>query len=306
MSRKIKSNCLEFVSDAFWSSEKADKSCDINNESIYKKTVIDRDVDLMIAAGTVAGKCLSSEIKGYNIDTLVMTASNPVLSGIVNNYEYLGKENIHAIIEKDKFYNEINLFYKIYNFKRLGIVYIDKENEKIYAAIEEARNIERDKGIKLIEEKISGDITSADYLRDALVEKYKILSEKKVDAIYMTDHLDETEENIVFLNKIIPIFKEQKIATWSQTPRSWMVKYGVLMSLDGADPVDIVMFEAKAIEQILSGKKPGEINQVFINPKKNSVTLNLDTAQKIQLDLSFDVMASANVYGENISCIEDD
>ena len=86
-----------------------------------------------------------------------------------------------------------------------------------------------------------------------------------------------------------------------------MVKYGVLMSLDGADPADIGMFEAKVMAQILRGKKPGEIKQLFDNPKNESITLNLETAEKVQLDLSWEALATADrVYQKICEKIEDD
>lgn len=303
ISKNVKSDYLEFVNDAFWSSDNEEKSCEKNKESIYKKTEIDKDIDIMFAMGTVAGKCLSSKIDNYHTNTMVMAASNPFVSQIIDPNDPK-KKYIHATIEKDEFFNEISLFYNLVHFKNLGIVYKNTEDEKVYAAVDDAKRAGEKYKFEVFDGKVTMSIDiSEKQRREMLIEKYKEIS-KKVDAIYITEHIDE-KENVDFLKKLLePIF-EKKIATWSQTPRTWMVKYGVLMSLEGASIKDTSMFEATAMAKILRGKNPNEVDNFFVNPKKESIILNMETAQAIQLDLSVDVFASAcKIYYEICTTID--
>jgi ABC-type uncharacterized transport system substrate-binding protein len=314
LSKNVKSDYIEFIDDAFWSSDKEKESCDANHEDIYKRAVKEKYIDLMISMGTVAGACLSQQ-KEYNVNTMVMCASNPVYSKIVKNIDeypkspkYSGIDYIHAIIRKDEFLNEIALFYRLVKFKRLGVVYGDTEPGKAKAAIEFLEKNEKKQGFNLITEKIYTECIDENCPKEVLLEKYKkLIEEDKVDAVYMVEHLEEEKDgNISFLKKLLePMFKH-KVATWSQTPRTWMVKYGVLMSLNGADPADIGMFEANVMAQILRGKKPGEISQLFVNPKNEAITLNLETAQKIQLDLRWEALATAEkIYEKTCKDIKD-
>lgn len=308
LSINIKSDYIEFVGNAFWSNAREEESCKVNKEDIYERAVKEKYIDLMIAMGTVAGECLSKKIKGYNVNTMVMCASNPILSEIVKSSkspEYSGVDYIHAEIEQDEFYNEINLFYKLVHFKKLGIVYQDTIDEKVYAAIEEARRAEKKYKFRLIPISIPAECNDEKCRKQELEKKYNEIS-TKVDAIYITEHMEESEKNIYFLQKLLnPIF-DHKVATWSQTPKTWMVKYGVLMSLEGAAPADVGMFEAKVMAQILRGKKPGEISQLFVNPKNESIILNLETAQKIQLDLKWEALATAEkIYEKTCKDMKD-
>jgi ABC-type uncharacterized transport system substrate-binding protein len=294
LSENIESDYLEFAGDAFWNAFW--DSCDVN-EDIYERAEKKKYVDLILAMGTVAGQCLTKKMnKEYSVNTMVLCASDPVQSGIVDDFEYSGKNHIHAEVHDKMFFREIKLFHRFVKFKRLGIVYHDTSEGRIYAAVEDARRAAKEGQFELIEKKIE---STEDYSNQQLITMYKDLA-KQVDAMYITEHLEENKKNTALLKELLKKMFEYKVATWSQTPRSWMVKYGVLMSIKEADVADVAMFNAKVMAQILRGNKPGEIEQIFVNPKSGSVTLNLETAQKIQLDLSWNVLATAEYVYETI------
>ncbi|MCI5120140.1 MAG: hypothetical protein D3908_02905, partial [Candidatus Electrothrix sp. AUS4] len=203
MSRNTKSDYVEFVDDAFWSNTNEEDSCKVNKEDIYERAVKEKYIDLMVAMGTVAGKCLSQQ-KEYNVNTMVMCASNPVYSEIVKNPECSGVEHIHATIEKDEFFNEINLFYQLVGFKKLGIVYQDTPEGRVYAAIEDARRFKEEHHndkVELVALRIPGGY-SEEQRKEVLPEIYQDLA-GQVDAIYITEHLEENKDNIDLLKKLL-------------------------------------------------------------------------------------------------------
>lgn len=308
ISKNIESNYIEFVYDAFWDNEWINSKREENKKNIYETAVKESYVDLMIVMGTAAGNDISDlyKNKGYQINTMVMCANDPVKSEIVKGYTWSGVDHIHAAIEKDKFLNEIDLFHRIVKFKTLGIVYQDTPEKKIYAALDDIKNAARKYNIIIVERKMSENYNKKQY-EDEMIKFYENLAEQ-VDAVYVNLYMDETKSEVAFLKQLINPMIRHKVATWSQTPKTWMVKYGVLMGLNGADPADIGMFEAKVMAQILNkSKKPGEISQLFVNPKNEAITLNLETAQKIQLDLSWEALATADkIYEKICKHINDD
>ena len=46
------------------------------------------------------------------------------------------------------------------------------------------------------------------------------------------------------------------------------------------------------MDQIFNGAKPRDLEQVFQDPK--AIAINLETAQKIEYDPSFDILAAAD------------
>ena len=299
LSKNIESDSIEFIEDAFWDNEWNDNNREINKKNIYEKTVNKEFIDFMIVMGTDAGQDIS-RIDGYKINTMVIYSANPVKSKIVKDYDFSGIEHIYAITEKELFLNEIDLFYRLIKFKKLGMVYMDTPNQKVYAALEDARTIEKKRGFQLITRTVPE--TDKEQYKNILIEKYTELFEKeKVDAIYIQySPLEEkTPYDLEILKELVDLIFKYNVKSWSQTPRTWMVKYGVLMSLEGSAP-DLGRFAADAMIQILKGKKPGSIKQSFVNPKNESIVLNVEAAQRIEFDLKWDILAAAGEIHQKI------
>ncbi|MCP4365973.1 MAG: hypothetical protein GY800_11850, partial [Planctomycetes bacterium] len=74
---------------------------------------------------------------------------------------------------------------------------------------------------------------------------------------------------------------------------------GALMSFNRPHYLDLGLFQAKVMAQIFRGTPPGEISQIFEDPKSETISLNLETARRIEFNPGWDVIAAAEkIYKE--------
>ena len=89
----------------------------------------------MLAFGTWAGLDLANNL--HKTDTMVISASNAILSGIIKSVGDSGYDHVHAWIDPDKTKRQLRLLHKIIGFKRLGLAYENNKIGKSYAELDE-------------------------------------------------------------------------------------------------------------------------------------------------------------------------
>jgi hypothetical protein len=292
-----KSAYIEFVADAYKKSggdEDADKR-EKNKRAVIERLNQKKDIDMMIAMGTYAGKDMANDLHSTN--TMIMEASNPV-PDIVQSESYSGRPYIHAKVEPARYKDQISFFYSKFKFKNLGVVYIDTANGRSFAALDYIHEIEKSLKFTPVLCPIRGDLP-----KENLVQSIRKCHEElapKIDAMYLTSHLVGTkEEDMKNMQILLQPMLERKIPTWSQAGKM-EVEYGALMSFTRPDYADVGYFHAKVMAQILRGVQPGKISQKFVDPKGEATALNLKTAQLIQYNPDWEVLASAEYVYENI------
>ncbi|MFW5870675.1 MAG: hypothetical protein ACOCVL_03310, partial [Candidatus Sumerlaeota bacterium] len=71
---------------------------------------------------------------------------------------------------------------------------------------------------------------------------------------------------------------EHNVPTWGQLGESH-TRRGALLSISEADRTDSSAFTASVFDRILRGVAPGEINQIYEDPK--TLVINAETARRI-------------------------
>ena len=290
LAKNLKSNYVEFIADAYYSAD-----WDSNVRTVMRKGIIDRlntkEVDLIIAMGTWAGKDMANN--EHTTPIMVMSSTDPVRAGIIASNEDSGYDHVFARVDPSRWERQIQIFYKIVGFKKLGIAYENSVLGKSYAAIDIIEKIAKEKGFDIVRCFTKDDIPDQGQAGESVVKCFEELA-PKVDAIYV---VMQNGVNDNTLPKLVSIANKYRIPTFSQQG-SEEVSKGILLSISregGFGPVG--RFLAISMAKILNGAKPRQINQVF--EEGPTIAINLKTAEMIGLYLSAEVLAASDeVYRE--------
>ncbi len=269
---------IEFVDDGFYNLKKADT----DREAIIKRLNDQRDIDIMLVMGGAAGAFLSNS--SHNTNIFVFAASNAVRSGIIKSVEDSGKDNVWAHMDEQRFARQIRAFYDIVKFKKLGMVYEDSDNARVYSAVNEVESLAKEKGFEIVRYHVDEPLSPEEYPRyyQEVQDAYNKLS-KEVDAMYVTIASLESEK----LPGMFQPFYEHKIPVFSQLGNN-EVKNGALFTVSVMDEVNIGRLGADNISKCLLGAKPRALEQSFQSAPK--ITLNAEVAKMIGFKLPFELV----------------
>ncbi len=284
--KDAESDYLQFVGDAFytakWISDLRENVMDRISRRIQEKD----DIDLFIAMGTWAGQDLVKHPPDTNV--LVMSASDPVVSGIIKSPYDSGAENLHVHIDPTFQKRQIQFFHDVIKFKKLGIIFENSDAGKSYAGIESANSLSKELGFKIVTCFAVSDISDISQREKAYLDCIdKIIPD--IDAFYVTAHGGVTNNSIP---EIVKKANRHKVPTFSQSG-SKEVEQGLLMSLSRIDFKKVGMFQAAIMANVFNGAKPGELGQIF--EEHLNISLNLDTAQNIAYIPSADIIAASDI-----------
>jgi len=271
LSHNIKSDYLNFVEDAYWSSNWEDSLREKNRRECLDR-LRGKNIDLMLAVGTWAGLDLANS--SHSVPTIVMSTSDPITAGIIKSAEDSGFDHVVAECDPTRYLRQIRLFHDIIRFKRLGVIYEDTSDGKAYSNLEDLRYVSKERGFELVE-CIAPDTNMTE---DEATLAYVKCCEKMaptIDAFYFTAHRGADPENI---SKSLAPLLRYKVRTWS----NWgiiHVKNGVLLSVGRKDFKLPGKFNANNLAQIFNGVKPRDLNQVL--KEELSLAINLETARII-------------------------
>ncbi len=282
---------IEFVKDAYYTGN-WDKQTQVDNITNLQNRISSKDdIDLIFAFGTQAGIDTTKNIKNVNI--MNFSTTDPISAGISKSVEDSGSDYVHAKIEPERYLNQISLFNNIFQFENLGICYEDSESGRNLIAYPEIVKAAELYNFNLIEGKmpvIENDLQAS---IDARISCHKQLA-TRIDAMYLTFGLAGERNHMV---ELLAPFIDEQIPTFAQTgPED--VKYGALLSMATADFNDMGAFEAFTVKQIVEGKKPREISQVYEGA--TNLALNLTMAFAIGWDLPFELLAAVDEIYEDI------
>lgn len=268
---KTKSDFLTFVGHAYNSAEWDD---DLRAElrSNVIKSLRQKQLDLMIAMGTWAGQDLANDL--HSVPVMVVSSSDPVKSGIVKSALHSGYDHVHARCDPNRYVRQVRLFHDIVHFKRLGIVYANSKTGRSYAAIEDISKVAEQRGFELVacEAPWSGVPL---HVKIANIRDCHNGMASRIDALYLTVH---SGIDLNQLDEILVPLINHKIPTWSQRgPQE--VRHGALLSIARGSFGPVGVYHAEIMAKILNGASPGELNQIFEDPKK--IAINLKTAKAI-------------------------
>ena len=271
LSNNADSNYLDFVENAYWSSN-WENSLREENRRECLDFVRGKKIELMFAVGTWAGLDLANN--SHSVPTIIMSTSDPIAAGIIKSAEDSGFDHVVAECDPTRYLRQIRLFHDIMRFNRLGIVYEDTPDGKSYSNLKDVKRVAKERGFELI-----GCIAPDTNLsEDEAVHAYAECSEKiapTIDAFYFTGHRGADPGNI---SSALATLIKYKVRTWS----NWgviHVKKGVLLSVGRKDFKLPGRFNANNLAQIFNGAKPRDLNQVL--KEELSLSINLETARAI-------------------------
>ncbi|MCP3942184.1 MAG: ABC transporter substrate-binding protein [Desulfobacteraceae bacterium] len=285
LATEMKSDFLEFVKDAHYSSKWDDDLRAKTVEKIITRLNQKKDIDLMLAVGTWAGKDLANN--RHTTPTLVLTASDAVGAGIVKSNEDSGYDHISAHVDPTRYERQVQIFYDIIKFKKLGVAYEDSVDGRSYAALNVIEKLSKDKGFEIVPCFTKSDIANQNEAGKSVIACFEKLV-KQVDAIYVTL---QGGVNSITIPKLVEIANSHRIPTFSQSG-SQEVQYGFLVSISHANFKYVGLYHAQMMAMVFNGAKPRQLNQVFEGPPK--VAINLKTAQIIGFDPPMVLLGAAD------------
>jgi ABC-type uncharacterized transport system substrate-binding protein len=285
LSTDAKSQYLEFVKDAHYSSNWDDNLRKSNVAEILNRLTQKEDIDLIIAMGTWAGKDLANQ--RHHVPTIVLSTSDPVSAGIIKGVNDSGFEHVHAHVDPDRWERQLRLFHEIFGFKKLGVAYEDSVSGRSYAAIDIIEKVSKERGFDVVRCFTKSDIADANAAAASVKECFRKLAEQS-DAIYVTEQGGVNNQSIP---ELVRIAEERRVPTFAQYG-SEMVKYGFLVSTSTAGYKYVGEFHAETMAKIFNGALPNQLDQVFEEPPK--IAINLKTAEIIGFNPPLVILGAAD------------
>ncbi len=269
---------IEFVEDAHY-----DLSVD-SGEEIIKRLQDDKDIDLMILNGTLAGLTLASD--KHSVPSLVFGTSNAVKSGIIESENDSGMNHIWAHVDPGVFKRQVEVFYDIFHFKKLGILYVNDSFRRDFAAVDDVESVAQEKGFEVVHHQMVYDPNNIEKYHKDVLEAHEKLA-REVDAMYVTNGAWETSK----IYELLEPFYKKKIPVFSQVG-SGEVRHGSLISLARANYYGIGSFGAQTIAAVFKGISPRSLPQCYEDAP--SIALNLEVAGIIGYKPTFDILLVAD------------
>jgi len=290
LTSSVKSDYLEFVGDAHYSCNWDDSLRKPLVDKIIRRLNAQKDIDLMIAMGTWAGKDLAND--RHSTPTMVLSASDPLSAGIIKSVENSGFDHLHAAADPNRFDRQVRVFHEIIGFKKLGVAYEDTVNGRSYAAIDVIEKVAGERDFELVRCFTKSDIPDTQLAARSVERCFEKLA-MTADAIYVTQ---QGGINARSIPKLVEIANRRRIPTFSQSG-SEEVKYGFLVSISQAGFKYIGDYHAKTFAKVFNGARPNDLDQLFEHPPK--IAMNLKTAEIIGFDPPIVLLGAADeIYRE--------
>jgi ABC-type uncharacterized transport system substrate-binding protein len=288
LAKNAKSNYLEFVEDAYYSADWIKETRSKMVAQVMQRLNQNKDIDLLIAMGTVAGQDFANN--QHDTPTLVLSSSDALASGIVKSLEDSGFEHIHATLDPNRYERQVRIFHEVVGFNKLGIFHENSVNGRSYAGVNLVEKVAKERGFEIIRCYVLDESTDSVQAREESVLKCFEELAKKVDAIYVTQQLGVNRNTIP---QLISMSHRYHIPTFSQAG-SFEVKYGFLLSLSQMSYEHVGKFHAQTMAKVFNGAKPNQLSQVFEEPIK--LAINLKTAEIIGFYLDARILAATDEF----------
>ena len=272
LSEPGRSEYIEFVSDAYHDADWNDDRRAQLRTDLVRRLSENRDIDLMIAMGTWAGRDVAGS--AHTTPTIVTSTSDAVRAGIVASVEDSGRDHVHAHVDPNRFARQISTFHDIVGFRKLGIVYQDSVEGRSYSGIALADEVARARGFQIVRCMLRGDFGDEARVEPTVVGCFELLA-PEVDALYV---VSQTGVNDRTLPALIEIADASNLPTFSQHGFG-DVREGMLLSMTRKSFDGVGMFNAGVIARILNGASPRQLGQIF--EEEAQIGINLETAARI-------------------------
>ena len=287
---------LQLDTTMFWCAEWQNESRKRNQTNALRR-FSNGEADMVIAMGTWAGCDLASD--DHTVPVLVMSATDPIASGILKSPKESSYPHVYASCDPERYIRQINAFHNIIGFKRIGVVYEDTPDGRIYANLPVLEAIGRKRGFEVIG-CAAPETDVADSLAMRLVKECYASIADRIDALWVQVHLGENPEH---LSEILEPIYRQGVPTWSQLGERG-VQAGVLLSIAERSRDDIGRHMSRVAATILNGMQPGKLPFVYKDPK--AIAINLSVARRIGFEIPSSLPAVADTTYSTIRGIREE
>ncbi|MDR2386540.1 MAG: ABC transporter substrate-binding protein [Deltaproteobacteria bacterium] len=243
------------------------------------------EIDLILAFGTVAGKLMITD--EHQTPVMSITATDPVAAGLSETVEYSGKDHVHVQVLAGQIERQLTMFHTVFGFKTLGVPYDVTSAGQSSMGVPTIERVAKELGFELVTCETELEISDTEAAFRNLVSCLERLSQNS-QAIYLTVSNGMMESR---MPEILAPIVAGRLPSFSQSGPG-ETKLGVLMSLAADDFMSSGQFVAETLNEILSGRLPGQINQAYVAPL--TMALNIKMAMTIGWNPPFNVLASVD------------
>ncbi|MFV0349543.1 MAG: ABC transporter substrate binding protein [Halodesulfovibrio sp.] len=293
MARKGDMRC-EYPQDAFispgWAPETMKTLPDRAAELMRRN-----DLDLVVGMGTAAVKALLAANNGKT-PILGMGMADPIAAGVVVSAQDSGADNFTCRVTVDRWSSMFRVFYDVVRFKKMGIMYSDSPEGRVYSAVDDAQAIATELGFSLVE---YGGLSSSESAEECS-KGLEALHAQGMDAFFIgpLNCFDIEGSSMV---PLLGQLNAWKIPTFARDGSEY-VKAGALMGFSTWDFAPTGQFLANLAHPMLSGTRARTLS--MLDRAEPSIALNLATAKAIGFDFPFDVLVTADELHQAITLPE--
>lgn len=283
---------LYFPPDGFYSANwDASRRAEIRRE-ILERIRTKGDIDAILAFGTWAGQDFAAA--DLDVPVIVSSVTNAVEAGIIPSADDSGRDNLLAVIEPDRYRQQVTLFHDIFHFKRLGIVYEDTPSGRSSIALGDIEQTARELGFELVRCTDVFDVPDLDLASRRLLACHEKLVRDGADAVYLTYNIGMQADSIP---QLLAPLATARIPTFSQAG-SAEVQRGALLSIAQSNITDQGKFSGEALAAIIQGTAPRILSQKF--ESMVSLAVNLRMATLIGWNPSLEILAAVDEIYQQI------
>ena len=259
---------------------------------LAKQLLQRKDIDLVVGMGTAAVKALLAVNDG-RLPILGMGMADPIAAGVVKSAQDSGTDNFTCRVEVDRWSSMFRVFYDVVRFHKMGIMFQNSQEGRVYAALGDAQAIASELGFSLVLYDGLSSAESTDECRKGLEELHK----QGMDAFFIGP-LNCFDLGGQGMAPLLQELNQWKIPTFARDGSEY-VKAGALMGFStwNFGPSGIAL--AAQAHAILGGTQPRSLP--MLDQSEPSIALNLATAKAIGFDFPFDVLVTADELHETIS-----
>jgi ABC-type uncharacterized transport system substrate-binding protein len=275
---------LIFGAEDFYSADWDDEKLNVIKGRILSKAAAG-EIDLILAFGTAAGQLLATN--EHHTPVLSITATDPVAAGISKSASSSGLPHVHVQVQPGQLERQLSMFHNVFGFKTLGVPYDPAADGGSTMGLPTIERMAQTLGFEVLACPAELEISDRDEAFRNLMGCLERLSLES-DAVYLTVSNGMMESR---LGEILAPMIDKRLPTFSQRGPA-EARLGVLMSLAEENFMSSGQFEAEVVKEILSGREPGEINQIYVAPL--TMALNIKMAMAIGWDPPFKVLAAVD------------
>ncbi len=248
---------------------------DLNIASAIASKFKSDKIDVAVGIATPITVALSKQLT--NTPIVFTAVTDPVKAGLASSITQ-GHKNITGVIDAIPIKEQLAEFKKIYDFKKLGVIYTTSESNSVSMA-ETTKKVCDEMGVELIVQTITtpAEVKQAAESLVSRVDAFYCFTDNSI-ATAMTALTDTAKQNK------IPVFGGDITPT---------LNGGVVYAL-GFSYYQMGRMTGKLVAEVLQGKKADELPILSLNdPAFYKKLLDLDTAKLLGINFSDEMINSA-------------